>query len=790
MLRFNLKIALRNLLKNKVSSFINIFGFSIGLACSMFILIFVYFELSFDRFHQNFKDIYQVQQKIEFTGGEYTSDRVGGAFAQALKDGFPEIKEATRIGPVPEVLISYIPDSKSGPDDKRINFIEKKGMAVDSSFLNIFTFSLIKGNPVNALTDIHSIVLSQEMADKYFPEGDALGKTLVINDNIPVQVTGILAKVPVKSNIQFDYILPIYLMKDISFLHDSMGGTVYYTYLLLNKTADYQYLNTKIPAYIENLEEGDAQLQSTPFLMPFKKVHLFDEKRSYIGVYTMGTIAFLILITACINFINLSTARSFDRAKEVGIKKTEGATRGKLLIQFLTETFIITIISFLISLILIEMALPALNQAFGSNIGMNLMDWKFLGGLVGIVFITGIMSGTYPAFMLSSFNPVKALYNKKSGKEGKKLRKILVVLQFSISIFTILATAMLVSQLKHMKTADLGFNKEDVIIIPARGDSDEQYEVIKNELTTYPEILEVTTASDIPDNINYGEIEWGSTREMVHENQAIARIIRVGYDFDKTFDLKMDKGRFFSRAHATDSSSSIVVNRETANLMGYEDPVGKPFYLFDDEYTIIGLVEDFQFFPLNLGGKAMFMVFSDEQPLIFLKYRSGNAKEAINDTQQVFQKYNPNYPFEFVYYDDYDRVLNKIGSASGILLIYFSFFGIFISCLGLLGLAIYSAEIKTKEFGIRKVFGATVKQIVYAQSKEFAWLIFIAHLIAVPLAYLLLSQVLKLFAYKINLSVWYFIFTMIGIYTLSFFTTGWQAFSAARKNPVEALRYE
>ncbi len=790
MLRFNLKIVFRNLLKNKVFSFINIFGFSIGLACSLFILIYVYFELSFDRFHKNFKDIYQVQQRIEFTGGEYTSDRVGGAFAQALKDGFPEIKEATRIGQVPEVLISFIPDAKTDPKDKRINFIEKKGIAVDSSFLKIFTFTLVKGNPVNALTDIHSIVLSEEMAGKYFPEGDPLGKTLLINDNIQVQVTGILAKVPVKSNIQFDFILPINLMKDISFLHDSMGGTVYYTYLLLNKVVDYQYLNTKIPPYIEKLEEGQAQLKRTPFLLPFRKVHLFDEKRSYIGVYTMGTIAFLILITACINFINLSTARSFDRAKEVGIKKTEGATRGQLIIQFLTETLLITIISFFISLILIEIALPAFNRAFGSNITTNLIDWKFLIGLAGIIFITSILSGTYPAFMLSSFNPVQALYKKKSGKEGKKLRKVLVVLQFSISIFTILATSMLVSQLKHMKTADLGFNKEDIIIIPARGSSSKEYDVIRNELTAFPEILNVTTASDIPDNINYGEIEWGSTQEMVHENQAIARIMRVGYDFDKTFGLKMEKGRFFSRDHSTDANKGVIINSETANILGYDDPVDKPFYLFGDEYTIIGMVEDFQFFPLNLGGKAMFMVFSDEQPLIFLKYRPGNAKEAINYTQQVFQEYNSNYPFEYFFYDDYDRVINKIGYASSILLIYFSFFGIFISCLGLLGLAIYSAEIKTKEFGIRKAFGATVKQIVFVQSKEFAWLIFIAHLIAVPLAYFLLNQVLKLFAYKIDLSVWYFIITMIGIYTLSFLTTGWQACSAARKNPVDALRYE
>jgi len=789
MLRFNLKIVFRNLLKNKVFSFINIFGFSIGLACSLFILIYVYSELGFDRFHENFRNIYQVQQKLEFTGGEYTSDRVGGAFARVLKEGFPEVREATRIGTIPEVLISYIPESNNQQTDNRINFIEKRGIAADTSFLRIFTFPLIKGNPEKALTDVHSIILTEEMAEKYFPEEDPIGKTILINDNIPVQVTGVLSEIPVNSNIQFDFILPIYLLKDISFLHDDLGGTVYYTYVMLNESADYSYLNTKIPPYIEELEEHQAQLKRTPFLMPFKKVHLYDEKRSYIGVYLMGTIAFLILITACINFINLSTARSFDRAKEVGIKKTEGASRKQLLIQFLIETFIITFISLLISLILVEIALPAFNRSFGTKVSMNLMDWKFLSCLMGIIFITGILSGLYPAFMMSSFNPVKALQNKKTGKEGRKLRKVLVVLQFSISIFTILGTSMLVSQLKHMKTADLGFNKEDVLIIPTRGNSNEQYDVIKNELLSSPDILNVTMASEIPDNINYGEIEWGH-KEMVKENQTIARILRVGYDFEKTFGLELEDGRFFSREHASDTSRGVIINREIANIMEYDDPVGKPFYLYGDEYTIIGVVEEFQFFPLNLGGKALFMTFSEEQQLIFVKYRPETTHAAVDYTQNIFQKHNPNYPFEFFFYDDYDRILNNVGNASSILLIYFSFFGIFISCLGLLGLAIFSAEIKTKEFGIRKAFGASVKQIVYVQSKEFAWLIFIAHLIAVPLAYLLLSQVLNLFAYKINLSIWYFVFTMIGIYTVSFLTTGWHAFSAARKNPVEALRYE
>jgi ABC-type antimicrobial peptide transport system permease subunit len=504
----------------------------------------------------------------------------------------------------------------------------------------------------------------------------------------------------------------------------------------------------------------------------------------------MGAIAFLILITACINFINLSTARSFDRAREVGIKKTGGASRKQLIVQFMSETFVMTLISLLVALVMVEIALPLLNRAFESNVSMNLMDLKFLLALAGILVITGILSGTYPAFLLSSFNPVKALQNKKSGRSGKRIRKVLVVLQFTISIFTILATVMMVSQLRYMQHADLGFNKDHVLIIPARGHSPEKYEVIKNDLLNCPDITQVTMASEVPDNVNAGEIEWGSTPEMVEENQNISWNIRVGYDFDKTFDLSMEEGRFFDRDHATDSMAGVIINREIANILDYKDPVGKPFYIYDDAYTIIGVIQEFNFFPLDLAGKALFMTFSEDQPLIFLRYHPGAEKEAIQYAQNVFREQNPNYPYEYFFYDDYDRIINNIGETSSTLLLYFSLFGLFISTMGLLGLAIFSAEVRTKEFGIRKAFGATVKNIVIAQSREFALLIFLAHLIAIPLAYLVVNKALDLFTYKINLSIWYFVFTMTGVYLISFLTTGWQAFSAARKNPADALRYE
>jgi ABC-type antimicrobial peptide transport system permease subunit len=593
--------------------------------------------------------------------------------------------------------------------------------------------------------------------------------------------------IPVQSNMQYDYLIPIYLMKDISFFHEGLGGTVYNTYVLLNENTDYQYLNSKIPPYIENLEE--SQLDRTPFLLPFRKVHLYDEKRSYIGVYTMGCLAILILITACINFINLSTARSFDRAKEVGIKKTDGAKKSQLIFQFLTEAFIITFISLLIALVLVEIGLPFLNRIFESEISVNYTDWIFLSGLFILTILTTILSGLYPAFLLSSFNPVKVLQKKKTGKSGGKFRKILVVLQFSIAILTILCTVIMVGQLRYMKTADLGFNKDNILIIPARGRNNEKFEIIKNELIANEDILSVTTGSDIPDNVQMGEIEWGH-KDMIHENQTIARIMHVGYDFDRTFELTLKDGRFFSKDHITDSTSGVIINQDIADIMGYKEPVGQPFFLYDNEYTIIGVVEDFKFFPLNLGGNALFMVFSENQPLIFLRYRPGDAKIAIEHAQKTIMKYNPNYPFEYYYYNDYDRILTRIGDSSNTVLIYFSLFGILISCLGLLGLAIFSAETKTKEIGIRKAFGASIQNIIGSLSREFMILILIAHLIAIPIAFLIMNFVLNLFAVKTDMSIWYFILTAAGVYILAFITTGWQTISAARKNPVDSLRYE
>lgn len=790
MFTYNLKVVLRNLLKNKGFTIINIAGFSIGLACSLVILVYVYFELSFDQFHENFRNIYEVQQKIYFTGGEYTSDRVGGAYARVLSEEFPEIEKATRIGAVPELLVSYIPDTTLENKDDRINYIEKAGLGVDSTFLQIFSFNVLSGNQESALKDKYSILLTESMADKYFPGTNPIGQTMILNEKVNVTVTAVLKDPPVNSNIQFTFLLPIYLFDEISYLHDDLGGTAYYTYLLLNDKADYHILNEKIPPFIH--ERQDFQLESKPFLQPLRKVHLHDEKRSYIGVYTFGAIAILILLTACINFINLTTSKSIDRAREVGIRKTEGASRYELIKYFLGETFLITFIGLVLALILIELILPVIGQQFDVKITVPYSDISFLSLIMAIFLVTAVVSGIYPAFYLSSFRPLQVIHYKGTPKSGgSKMRKILVVTQFFIASLTIICTIVLISQLKFMKKADIGINKEDILIIPTRGKSKASYELIKNDLLKSPEIQAVTISSELPDNINYGEIEWGSSLSTKDKNQIVSMIIYAGTDFDQVFDLPMKEGRFYSDIHASDSTNGVIINEDIVRILDYKNPIGAPFYLFDKKYTVIGVVGDFHFSPFNImANKAMFIMFGKEGNYIFVRYKPGTVKAAIQLSETVFQKYNPNYPFEYYYYKDYDSPVIRIAKSSNNLMTYFVFFGIIISCMGLFGLSINTAEKSTKEIGIRKTFGASEKRIIFNLIGKFSKLVFLANLLAIPLAYIIMVKVLSFFAYRIHLSIWYFLATMTGILAIAIVTVSSQSIMAARRNPVESLRYE
>jgi putative ABC transport system permease protein len=785
MFNINIKIAIRNILRNKGFFIINVAGLTLGLSCSLLIFLWVYNELSFDRFHTNFNRIFQLQQVVYLDKEKYTTERVGGAQGPTIASKFPEVKLFARTGLFQnELLLSYIPRNNT---QQRINLIEKNGLAVDSSFLKIFTFPLLSGNSDKALKDVNSIILTEKTAKKYFLNEDPIGKTILVNEKIELFVTGVMKDIPVNSNIQFDFLVPFNLLKEFQDFNDSYDGTSYITYFLLYDNASEENLNGKIAPYLKSIWK--SQLECKPFLVSLGKVHLYDEKRLYIGVYSFIAIAIQILITACINFINLTTARSFDRAKEVGIKKTEGASRGQLIQQFLGETILTTLISLFIAMIIVELVRPLFNTDANTHISLDLRDPVILAATLLLVIITGFLAGIYPAFILSSYNPMYVIRNiRKSGKSGSLLRKILVITQFSISIFCIIGTTILVLQLKYMRTADQGFNKDNLIIVPVRGQLKEKINMAKSDLLSSPSILNVTTSSELPDNVMYGEIRWGKPDN--ENNQSISRIMYTDYDFAETFQIKMKEGRFYSKDFSGDSINAIVINPAIVEHMGYENPLGKSFYFYDKEYTIIGVIDDFHFFPFNLGGKALFIMLSEQNKFMFVKFREGEAKQAISHILNVTRQINPNYPPEYIMFDEYDRILYRIAKNSNKFLIIITPLALIISCLGLIGLAIFTAEIRTKEIGIRKAFGASINNIIYCLFRDFGILISISILISMPLVYLVMKAVLNFFSIRIQISPWIFILTTFLLFGLTFIITGWQVYKAANKNPVTCLRYE
>ncbi len=777
-------MAIRHALKYKGYTMITIAGMSLGMATSIIILISVYDQISFDDFHLKKDRIYQVQQRVKFEGGEYTSDRTGGAYAYSLKEGFPEIADVTRYGHVHELLVTN-PDV----NNNRKSFIETNISAADSSFFEIFSFNFIAGDPRTALNTPGSIVITSAMAEKYFGSDwrenqQVLGSTLKLDHSFDMHVTGVI-EIPHNSHIQFNMILPFSMMPQFGYYIEGFGGTMYNTYLLLENNARAENINEKITDYIQG--QFDPVLESTQFIVPLGRVHLYGESRNYMSVYSFAGIALMILLIACINFINITTAMSINRAKEVGIRKVEGATRKKLIIQFLGEVLLTILISTQLAIILVEIFLPEFNILTGSNLGFNYFDPKFILALGLLIVFTTILSGLYPAFVLSSHSPSKLLKEKgKGSKKGEFLRKVLVVTQFTFTSFFLIVTVIMIKQFLFLDTTDHGLNEENIIYVPVRGESEENYELIKTGLLESSRITSVTSASSIPSFVEYGEIEWGNPGI---NNSTLARVLIVGHDFDKTFDIGMSKGRFYSEDFPADSSA-IIVNQEVLDVLGITDPIGAEFRFWNNTYTIIGVMKDFTFFPFTIGGDALIIPFGKVEDYIFIKTIPGNNNATIDHVRSVMAANNPDFPLEYHFLENY---IPKVFSKSGVinrLMVYFNLFGIFISCLGLFGLATFSAEQRSKEIGIRKVFGASTSTITYLLSGSFIKLIILANLIAIPFAWLAMEAVLSFFVQRINLSPVYFVSVLIFTIAIAIITVSWKSIQTSARNPIESLRYE
>jgi putative ABC transport system permease protein len=796
-----LKTAWRNIQKNKLFSAINIFGLSIGMALCFIIMLYVQDELSYDRFNEKADRTYRIAFKANINGGKILEGNVMPPVAAALKNEYPEVEEATRLNINGDTKITY--NNKT--------FKESKLAIVDSNFFSVFTLPFIKGNSKTALMEPHNIVLTKDMAHKYFNTEEPIGKLMKI-DNEVFKVTGVINNIPANSHFHFDFFVSqsdLPYARDPSWMHSGM-----FTYMVLKKGADYKKLEAKFPGMVEKYMGPQIQqkmgLSLAQFrtkgnelgfiLQPLTSIHLYSETNfelepggnaSY--VYIFGGIAIFMLIVACINFINLSTASVSKRAKEVGVRKVAGSGRFQLVRQFLSESMMITMLALIIAFILVQFALPVFNNISGKQLSF---DIRPILAFIGLGLLVGFIAGIYPAFYLSSFKPIAVLKGKlTSNNKSFRLRSSLVVFQFFISVGLIISTIVVYQQMKFIQNKKLGYDKEQLITIPNSWALGKNEQVYKQELLKDPRVVSATLSWYKPagptNNNNALAYPEG------HDNQIMKTLeYHVDENYIPTFGMQMAAGRNFSKDFATDSLG-MIINESAAKAFGWGiiNAVGKTVIRQNSDkgtnipFHIVGVVKDFNFKSLHEPITPLLMTLQPEGGLIF-KIKTTAVAGLLSTMKKQWAAFNTDEPFAYTFMDD---LYNKTYSAeqkTGTILNIFSILTIFVACLGLFGLATYTAEQRTKEIGIRKVLGASVTQVTQMLSKEFLKFVLIASLIAFPAAWWAMNKWLQSFAYRIDISWWVFGVAGFSALLIALLTVSFQAIKAAIANPVKSLRTE
>jgi len=627
----------------------------------------------------------------------------------------------------------------------------------------MFTYKFIKGNPKKALSSINSIILTEETAIKYFGSEEPIGKVLTMDNETNLTVTGIIENVPFNSTFQFSFLAPVKLFREELLNSWSISST---SYLLLKDNTQTENFRKKISGIVMKYDTRTQENREV-FLQPYNQIHLYSLSGSgpILYVYIFSVIALLILLIACINYMNLATARARNRAKEIGMRKVVGAAKTNIIIQFLCESIISSLMALVFAIILVKFFLPAFNILSGKQLFLNITsNPSHIIGLLSITIFTGLVSGSYPAFILSSFKPVNVL--KTSMSTGKSMfRKILVVSQFTAAIILIISTLVIYKQLNYIRSKNLGFNREHVVIIPLNESLRNNYESYKNEIYQNPNIINVTIASNVPTDIgNINPVYWeGQTKE----NYKTINWVAVDYDYFDTFEMNIAKGRKFSREFSTDVKNYIV-NEEVVRIMGIESPVGKMFSIWQNEGQIIGVVKNFH--SQSLHNEIVPVVFTIDPnwswslSMIFVRIKPGNISESLDFLKGTATKFAPDYPFNYSFLDERFDSQYRGDQQIGAIFKYFTIIAIFISCLGLFGLGAFMIEQRTREIGIRGVLGASMPNIVILLSKEFIILITIANIIAWPSAYFVMSKLLDSYAFKTEITIWVFI--PVGVLTL------------------------
>lgn len=792
MIRNYFKTAFRNLWRNKGFSLINIVGLSVGLACCMLIFLYTMDEVSYDKFNINAANIYHLTADMKSPDGQlHKSSSTGDMPGPNFKRQLPDILDFVRI------------QSGSYTIKRGTEVFDQDALYVDSNFFSVFTFPIIQGNPKTALNDIRSVVLSEEVAERYFGKQSAVGKTLdlKVDDKFqPFTVTAVIRKSPQNSSIKIKMLLP----KKVNHIDDQWLNFFQNTFFVIRPGTNIKRLEEKINQVFMTDATEQLKVSADKYgfkdkitygLQPLLAMHTSTEYPADNGLsdasnptysYILTGIALFILAIACINFVNLTVARSLKRAKEIGIRKVVGGQRKQLIMQFLGESFILSFIAFVLAVGLVQLALPTFNTLANKALAFSyLLNFKLVAGYIVIFLLTGLLAGFYPALVLSGFNPVQTLYNRNQYAGKNYLSKGLVILQFTLATFLIISTITIYSQFNYLMNFDLGYNDKNVVSINAWALDKTKLALFKTELSRGPSVVGITA--------DQGG-RWGTIAHINNGQQMQFDMKHIDEDYLPLFKVPIVKGRNFSKAMVSDSANSILVNEEFVKQAGWKKPIGEvvDFFYNKRKFTVIGIVKNYHFLSLTEKISPMLYTMKPDYSFgnVFVKISDKNKSESLNHIQKTFKAIFPFIPYQYKFKDaevaeQYDKEAKwkQIVTFGAVLTI-------FISCIGLFGLATLSAERRRKEIGIRKVLGASVEGIVRKLSTDFAKLVIIAAVIAVPAAWWAMHKWLENYPYRININAWIFLLAGVSVLVIALATVSYQAIRAAIANPVNSLRTE
>lgn len=793
-----LVVMLRNMKKHKIYTLINVLGLAVGMASVILIALFIRMELSFDRYHEKVDRICRLEAIL--TLGEKDNPIASTNFApsRVMRDDYPEVESSVRFVPRRSVLV----------EQGSAAFYEEKIYYAEETVFDVFTYPMIKGDPSTALTRANTIVMSEEMAAKYFGDENPIGRTLTLNSTTDFEVTGVIEDVPKNSHLVFDMLISYETFRQarpqIADEWRSYFGC--YSYVLLAEGTDYRQLEAKLPAMKEkyvgdSMKSAGADVQY--FLNPITNIHLHSHKRheaagnsDIMYVYIFGVVAVFILLMACINFMNLATARSATRAGEIGMRKVLGADRRQIIGQFYAESIFYSLVSLVAGVLIAMLALPMFNSLASRELSLSLSSTPWLiPALAGLAVFVGLVAGSYPAIMLSRFKPIsvlKAASNAHTASSG--FRRVLVVAQFAISIALIVATFVVIDQLNFMKNRDLGFDKEQVVVIPIRERSmPRQIETIKDELKRQSGVISACASSHVPG----GNSSGGSfvPEGMADGESIMMNVHNIDEDYVEVMGMQLVAGRSFSKEMPADSAQSLMVNEAAVRQAGWDDPIGKTIYNAGDpdqfKRNVVGVVKDFHYKSLHMVIEPLFITLDRGfYRYLFVRVGPGDVSGTLASLENVIKTFDPDRPFEYYFLDDsFDR-LYRVEEKLQKIFYNFTGLAIFIACMGLFGLASFAAEQRTREIGIRKVLGSSVSGIVILLTKEFTKWVLLANLLAWPAAWYGLTKYLDHFAYSTNLKWYMFLVSGALALIIALVTVSIQTAKAARANPVEAIKYE